>query len=196
MSWWFALLPPWQRGAWVGLQGHQSCGGDTATRVGLLLQGHAEEMDDQLIRGSVDQLLLKCVVLFRTSMWSKENEGLCRCASSAVLPERRSMRDRARSADRFDCSSKKLVGWRTRPATAFLVVTIAFEGVEKAQHGKCLWTSKFQALRGVSEGQEEVETSKFGTCSFDDVVRLGSRDEKESWEARTLTPCSGTQGAG
>lgn len=57
MSWWFALLPPWQRGVWVGLQGHQSCGGDTATRVGLLLQGHAEEMDDQLIRGSVDQVI-------------------------------------------------------------------------------------------------------------------------------------------
>lgn len=50
MSWWFAPHPPWLRGAWVGLQGLQSCGGDAVTRAGLLLQGHAEEMDDQLIR--------------------------------------------------------------------------------------------------------------------------------------------------
>lgn len=56
------------------------------------------------------------------------------------------------------------------------------------------WSSKFQTLQGVSEGQCEAETSKFST--WGDTGSLGFGDAKESWWALTLGPCSGIWRAG
>lgn len=74
------------------------------------------------------QLLLQCVVLLWKSAWSEGNERHCQCVSSALLfLGHPGVLDRARSHNRFGCSSDLSVVWRARTAPVPWLFTITFE---------------------------------------------------------------------